>query len=146
MSTAVKAGIAALVLLAVAGLTMLFMHFWMAPPDDLDLSREKPSANQLYTVAVAPEQEPFDRNTLHAWIATVKAADGSPVDDAKISVDGGMPQHGHGLPTAPAVTDALGQGRYRIEGVRFNMSGWWELKLHVSAAAGEDDVTFNLDL
>ena len=146
MSTAAKAGIAALVLLAIAGLTMLFMHFWMAPPDDLDLSREKPSAKQLYTVAVAPEQEPFDRNTLHVWIATVKAADGSPVEDAKISVDGGMPQHGHGLPTSPAVTEALGEGRYRIEGVRFNMSGWWELKLHVSAAAGEDDVTFNLDL
>ena len=139
MSTAVKAGIAALVLLAVAGLTMLFMHFWMAPPDDLDLSREKPSANQLYTVAVAPEQEPFDRNTLHAWIATVKAADGSPVDDAKISVDGGMPQHGHGLPTAPQATGYLGEGRYRIEGVRFNMSGWWELKLHVSAAAAQPE-------
>ena len=146
MSTAVKAGIAALVLLAVAGLTMLFMHFWMAPPDDLALSRKKPSANKVYTVAVAPEQEPFDRNTLHAWIATVKTADGSPVEDAKISVDGGMPQHGHGLPTSPAVTEALGEGRYRIEGVRFNMSGWWELKLHVRAAAGEDDVTFNLDL
>ena len=146
MSTAAKAGIAALVLLAFAGLTMLFMHFWMASPDDLDLSREKPSAKQLYMVAVAPEQEPFDRNTLHAWIATVKAADGSPVEDAKISVDGGMPQHGHGLPTSPAVTEALGEGRYRIEGVRFNMSGWWELKLHVSATAGEDDVTFNLDL
>ena len=111
MSTAAKAGIAALVLLAIVGLTMLFMHFWMAPPDDLDLSREKPSANKVYMVAVAPEREPLDRNTLHAWIATVKAADGSPVEDARISVDGGMPQHGHGLPTAPAPIVSLPDSR-----------------------------------
>ena len=118
----------------------------MGAPADLDLSRDKASARGLYRVSVAPEKEPFDRGALHAWIATVTTPQGVPVDGAEIAVDGGMPQHGHGLPTAPAVTAALGQGRYRIEGVRFNMGGWWEFKLKVKAAAGEDDVTFNLDL
>lgn len=146
MSRGAKIGIAVAVLLALPAIAMLFMFVWMAPPADLDLSREKPTANGLYTVSVQPETEPFDRNTLHAWIATVKAADGVPVEDAEIAIDGGMPQHGHGLPTAPAVTAALGDGGYRIEGVRFNMSGWWEFKLHIKAAQGEDDVTFNLAL
>jgi hypothetical protein len=57
-----------------------------------------------------------------------------------------MPQHGHGLPTRPRVTRNLGGGVYEIEGVRFNMGGWWEFKLAISAPGGSDRVTFNLAL
>jgi hypothetical protein len=35
---------------------------------------------------------------------------------------------------------------YEIEGVRFSMGGWWELKLAIDSAAGADTVTFNLSL
>jgi hypothetical protein len=57
-----------------------------------------------------------------------------------------MPQHGHGLPTRPRVTRNLGDGAYEIEGVRFNMGGWWEFKLAIAGPRGTDTVTFNLDL
>ncbi len=57
-----------------------------------------------------------------------------------------MPQHGHGLPTAPQVTKNLGDGRYRIEGVKFNMSGWWTFEVAVDSADGSDSVTFNIVL
>jgi hypothetical protein len=40
----------------------------------------------------------------------------------------------------------LGDGIYEIEGVRFNMGGWWEFKLVIAASSGGDVVTFNLDL
>jgi hypothetical protein len=73
-------------------------------------------------------------------------ANGAAVDDAAIDVDGGMPQHGHGLPTRPRVTRALGGGLYEIEGVRFNMGGWWEFTLAISGTPGADRVTFNLQL
>ena len=66
------------------------------------------------------------------------------IDRAIIAVDGGMPEHGHGLPTKPRVTRQLGGGVYEIEGVRFNMGGWWELKLSISTPDGTDHVTFNL--
>ncbi len=69
-------------------------------------------------------------------------ASGSPVDGATVAIDGGMPEHGHGLPTRPKVTANPGDGVYVIEGVRFNMGGWWEFKV----AVGSDTVTFNLDL
>jgi len=71
---------------------------------------------------------------------------GSPVDGAAITVDGGMPKHGHGLPTAPRVTRALGGGRYQVEGLKFSMGGWWELRFGITAPAGSDSVTFNLKL
>jgi len=136
------------VLVAVAAIAVAFVgwRMMMPPPDDLDLSRSKPTQAGAFIVAVAPETEPVRQGPLHSWVATVTTPDGAPVEGATISVDGGMPQHGHGLPTAPAVTAALGQGRYRIEGVRFNMGGWWELKLAITAGGTTDAVTFNLVL
>ena len=137
------AGAAIVVVLAVAAFAAMRM---MAPPNDLDLARTKTSENGLYVVTIAPEAEPVQQSKLHAWIATVQHPDGSAVEDAAIAIDGGMPQHGHGLPTAPQAGGHLGEGRYRIEGVRFNMSGWWELKLTVQSAAGKDSAVFNVVL
>jgi hypothetical protein len=68
------------------------------------------------------------------------------VDGATFKVDGGMPAHGHGLPTKPKVTRALGEGRYQVDGVRFSMPGWWVLSFRIDGAAGTDSVTFNLKL
>ena len=57
-----------------------------------------------------------------------------------------MPQHNHGLPTSPQATDYLGDGRYRIEGLKFTMTGWWQLRFAISAPAGSDTVVFNVML
>lgn len=134
----------ALVVIALAGLAA--MRFLMTPPADLDLSRSKASAKGLYSIGIAPEIEPVQQGPLQAWVLTLATADGKPVEGARIAINGGMPQHGHGLPTAPQATDYLGDGRYRIEGVRFNMSGWWELEFAISAAPGEDSAVFNVVL
>lgn len=128
------------------GIAFAGMRMFMAPPDDLDLARVKSSANGIYAVEISPEAEPVQRGPLHAWILTVKTTDGQPVENARIAIDGGMPQHGHGLPTAPQVTSHLGDGRYRVEGVKFNMSGWWEFKFAISAPQGDDAVVFNIVL
>ncbi|MET0598138.1 MAG: FixH family protein [Mesorhizobium sp.] len=131
-----------------AGLAVaVAVHFWMMRvPADLDLSRDKTSQEHLYRVALAPEAEPLRQGPMQSLVVSVSTADGRPVEDATIGIDGGMPQHGHGLPTSPAVTAYLGGGRYRMEGIKFNMAGWWELKLSISAPPGDDRVTFNLRL
>lgn len=136
--------VVAVALVAVAA--FVAMHFMTPPPAELDLSREKPSARGTYVVSVEPEGDSVPQGALHAWIATVATPQGEPVTDARIAVDGGMPSHGHGLPTAPGATGHLGEGRYRIEGVRFNMGGHWVLDLAISASPGDDDVSFNLML
>ncbi|MGQ2902179.1 MAG: FixH family protein [Neoaquamicrobium sediminum] len=133
-----------LVVLAVAG--FYAMRMMSPPPADLDVAREKMSAAGTYEVTIEPEAEPIQQGALHGWIVTVKTPDGEPVSDAEITVDGGMPQHGHGLPTAPQSVGHLGEGRYRIEGVRFNMGGWWVLKFAISAPAGNDEAEFNIVL
>lgn len=118
----------------------------MRVPDDLDLSRKKLAESGLYIAAISPEQGPVSVGAMHAWIVTITDPIGRPVDGARISIDGGMPQHGHGLPTSPAVTRELREGSYLVEGVKFNMSGWWEFKLGIEGSAGSDEVTFNLVL
>jgi hypothetical protein len=83
---------------------------------------------------------------MHSWVITLTDAKKAPVENASFTIDGGMPQHHHGLPTSPQVTTALGAGKYRLEGVKFNRSGWWELRLAIDAAAGADKATFNIVL
>ena len=101
------------------------------------------SASRLYTATLQPRQ-PLRPRQLQAVPVLITDANGRPVQGAAVSVDGGMPEHGHGFPTRPRVTRALGGGVYEIEGVRFNMGGWWALKLTIESPAGPDTVTFNL--
>lgn len=103
------------------------------------------SASRQFTATLQPDELLRPRRMHTLRVAIIDAA-GVPVDDATIQIDGGMPQHGHGLPTRPRVTRALGNGLYEIEGVRFNMGGWWEFKLAINTASGSDVVTFNLAL
>jgi hypothetical protein len=103
------------------------------------------SAAGRYTATLKPAESLRPRK-LQKIEVTVSDADGKAVDGAKITIDGGMPQHGHGLPTKPRVTKSLGGGVYVIEGVRFNMGGWWEFKLAIAGNAGNDTITFNLAL
>lgn len=113
---------------------------------EIDEARSRPTVNGLFLAAIEPEVPEIRQGELHSWILTVKTPDGKPVEDAQVTVDGGMPEHNHGLPTAPEMTGYLGEGRYRVEGVKFSMSGWWELKFDISSPAGADSATFNLVL
>jgi hypothetical protein len=103
------------------------------------------SAEGRYVATVEPAK-PLRPRQMQTVRVTVRDAEGRAIHEAQISVDGGMPQHGHGLPTRPRVTRNLGDGIYEIEGVRFNMGGWWESKLAILGSRGADTVTFNLDL
>ncbi|WP_414474603.1 FixH family protein [Microvirga sp. M2] len=115
-------------------------------PDNVDLALDKPTAGGLYKTAITPEATPITVGSMHAWTVTLQTADGAPVKAAKIGINGGMPQHGHGLPTSPQVTKDLGDGRYLIEGMKFNMRGWWTLDLAIDGPKGPDTVSFNLVL
>jgi hypothetical protein len=85
-------------------------------------------------------------NQIHTWTLHVETSDGQTVEDATILVEGGMPQHGHGLPTSPQVKEYLGNGDYLVEGLRFQMTGYWEVKFIISADGKSDSITFNLNI
>lgn len=113
------------------------------PPADLDLSLRHPSTQGRYVVRLEPPATAPAINQMHAWRIQLNTPDGTPVRAARIAVDGGMPQHGHGLPTRPQVTRELADGLYLMEGMKFSMTGWWEIKLAIQAAEGADTIVFN---
>lgn len=100
------------------------------------------SANGSFKATVEDSASFRKGAMLKPVVVRITRADGTAIDDMQFKVDGGMPQHGHGLPTRPRVTRQLGNGRYQIEGLKFNMGGWWELKL----IGATDSVVFNVEL
>ena len=133
---------AALMAASVPAACMMFMR----PPADLDYSRTRASEHGHYRATIAPQGDSIPTGKLHRWTLHLETIDGAPVDSATIKVDGGMPQHGHGLPTKPRVTRSAGNGNHLVEGMKFNMGGWWVVKFAVQSKASTDTVTFNLKL
>ena len=133
---------ATLGMLLVAGGCMMFAK----PPKDLDYSRTRMSEGGRYRAAIKPQGDSIPQGKLHRWVLHLETASGAPVDACEITVDGGMPQHGHGLPTKPRVTRDLGNGDHLVDGMKFNMGGWWVVKFRVASTTGTDSVVFNLKL
>jgi len=116
------------------------------PPKDLDYSTMKMTAHNAFHVMYKSVGGQIRINRIHSWELTVKDADGQPVNNAKITVVGDMPEHGHGLPTQPEVTKAGSGGLYRVDGMKFTMPGWWVVTISVMADGVHDNISFNLNI
>lgn len=138
--------LASFVAALVAGATLTGCMMFAKPPATLDYSRTRASEGGLYRATIHPQGDSIPEGKLHRWTIHLETASGSPVDAVAMTIDGGMPQHGHGLPTKPRVTRDLGNGDHLVDGMKFNMGGWWVVKFHVDAAAGRDSVVFNVKL
>lgn len=113
------------------------------PPENLDVALSKRTDAGRYQVTLEPPEQAPAINQLHGWTVKLATPDGVAVPGASFVVGGGMPQHGHGFPTQPRVTRELSAGHYRLDGMKFSMTGWWEVKLDVRGPLGADTVTFN---
>jgi hypothetical protein len=125
------------ILAALNGCTMF------TPPTGLDQRLTRTSTQGIYLVSIKPLLDVVEINQIHPWEIGITTANGVPVTGAQINFDGGMPQHLHGFPTHPRVTEELGGGRYRLDGVKFSMTGWWEMKVNIQSKNGSDAITFN---
>lgn len=111
-----------------------------------DYATKRASAGGQYRLTIRPRGDTIPLSQIHSWILHVETTTGTPVDSAAICIDGGMPEHGHGLPTRPRMTENLKNGDYLIEGMKFSMRGWWVVKFTVTTPGGVDSVRFNLSL
>jgi hypothetical protein len=116
------------------------------PTDPGEYATQRNSAQGLFKVAFRTEEPAVPVGRLHTWTLRVLDANGAPVNDAEITVDGDMPEHRHGLPTRPRMTRRLAAGDYLIEGVKFQMGGWWVMDFTITAQGRSDRVRFNLQL
>jgi hypothetical protein len=124
----------------------LAMRPGIGVPANLDYSTTRLSAAGLYQASFTVSEAAIPVNKLHTWTLHVETPSGRPIENATIAVDGDMPQHGHGLPTRPQVTQNLGNGDYLVEGMKFQMGGWWVMDFDITADGQTDRVSFNLML
>ena len=136
-------------------------------PKNLDIRSFQLSRDQQYLAHIEvkadagdparPRPVPFNR--IHRWTLLVSDLWGQPVSGAQIEVLGHMPGHVHGLPTQPRVTAELAPGIYEVDGLKFQMKGWWVMQFNIvrdtddaaapspsSPGARPDSVVFNLVL
>lgn len=107
-------------------------------------ARQRSVEGTGFRLGYEPALTPLRINTMHSWVLTLETPEGEPIPDASILIRGGMPDHDHGLPTAPQVARELAGGRYVVGGMKFHMSGRWELVFEVASAAVQGTATVEL--
>ena len=85
-------------------------------------------------VAFAPRPAPLALGRHFALDIVVCAPAGQPLP-ATLAVDADMPAHRHGMNYRASVT-ALGDGRFRADGLMFHMAGRWRLLFDLPASDG----------
>ncbi len=124
-------------------IVLLFVSFSVLANTNIEATKE--SNNQLFKVSFISKADPIKINKIHTWIIHIEDINGNNIEDATITVDGGMPAHDHGLPTQPQITKHLGDGRYLLEGMKFHMLGYWTVTISISHGNLSDEVTFELN-
>ncbi len=99
-----------------------------------------------YEVRFDSQPKPIVINQIQSWVMSVRTGDGLCVKGAEITVVGGMPEHNHGFPTVPLVRPGANDCEYLVEGLRFHMSGRWEMSFNIKAGAKTDTLMVSLDL
>ena len=100
-----------------------------------------------YIVHVLPTPDPIPDNhsfTLDVWVRDIREGS-EPRDDVAIEVDAAMPEHGHGMNRLPRVA-VEEDGRFRVSGMLFHMTGNWELYVDVTRGAVTERAQFRVFL
>lgn len=88
-----------------------------------------------------PLNEDFD---LEVYLTNI--SDGSPLDtQGDLRIAARMPAHGHGMKHAPTV-EALADGKWKVSGMLFHMSGHWELHCDLTRGALTERAQLDIDL
>lgn len=113
-------------------------------PENLDERQEIDGKSfRVSYAADTPDGKP-PLGKMHAWTISIEPK--QPVADVlRLSVEGDMPQHLHGLPTSIEVVRLEGN-RFALRGMKFHMVGWWRLKFTVSDGTTSEDFLFQFIL
>jgi len=119
-----------------------------APPGSLAGYRVAESSAGMFTAAwrvvdraSIPDNEPFELDVL-----LFEGADlAMPMVGAEVLVSAWMPDHGHGMNRRPVAVE-VAPGRYRVRGMLFHMSGFWQLFFDVIRGGVSERAQFDLEV
>ena len=106
------------------------------PPGDTDGVALKDEALTLAFRPLLITGEPTEAARIplaEHFALDIQVCSANAASPARLSkVDATMPAHRHGMNYRPVIT-ALGNGRYRVEGLMFHMAGLWQLGFELQA-------------
>jgi hypothetical protein len=95
-----------------------------------------PSHNGVYRASMTASAN-------NQWTIEIQDASGTRIPSASLALESWMPDDERVVAVHPRVSE-LAEGRYRVDGLRLDRPGWWNVKLAISATAGTDSLAFNL--
>jgi len=106
----------------------------------------KLSESGQYRFTLYSKPAPIPYGKIHQWVLKAETKAGVAVTNTKLYVNGGMPAHRHGFPTRPVVKKHLGNGEYLVEGIKFTMPGYWEMRFTMKIENKRERVIFKINL
>lgn len=94
-----------------------------------------PSHNRRYRASLLPSNG--------EWELRLENSDRQSVSGASLVLQAWMPEEASVGESRPQII-ADGPGTYRVNGLRLNRSGWWNMKLRVIHAGITDSLAFNI--
>ena len=116
---------------------------WADCPLDLGHGTGIVIYSDQYMIALRPDPMRIEVGLPFALIMNVCTKAGEPAE--LVRIDATMPEHKHGMNYAPTLK-ALGQGRYRVEGLLFHMPGDWEVAFDVRSGGEIQRLTHDFEL
>ena len=96
-----------------------------------------------YMIAFRPEPMRIERGEPFALLFNVCTKNGNPAE--LVAVEAQMPEQKRGMKAKPTIVSA-GDGRYRAEGMVFDMPGRWEVAIDVRAGEESERLTHEIIL
>lgn len=124
-------------------LALLFAPVLAWTGEQAEFSVMTEGGNRLH---ISSDLSPLEINRMHSWLLRLTDADGAPVANARFAVQGGMPDHDHGLPTRPEVTEEIEPGVYLLQGLRFHMPGRWLIEFDIGLGEDADSASLEFEL
>ena len=117
-----------------AAIFLIFSATLLVAEDRLSFTRVTSSGR--FQATLTPSVQPIPINTVHSWTLQLVSLGSQAAEIQELGLEGGMAGHTHGLATAPEIQPGDHPGQFQVKGLRFQMSGTWDLKLVLVNAAG----------
>lgn len=94
----------------------------------------------FYEKEKAPVQEK------HSWLLYLENGKGEIMEGAQIYVDGINEEAGRGFASPPTISEYLGNGHYRVDGIYFSQAGIWTMRFQVIWDGIADVLSYKVEI
>ena len=107
------------------------------------LGWEGESTSAKLTVVDADPEDPA--RGMNSWLISLSDSAGAPLTECDVSLTPYMPEHAHGVATAPVISEGE-PGQYQVEQIEFIMPGLWEMRVELVCEGWEasEKITYGI--